>query len=58
VRHYQRATRLFGLAVAGLGLAMVVTTILRGGGPLSLGVVVGAAFAFLGAGRYYLAVQR
>jgi hypothetical protein len=56
--HYQRATRLFAIVVGALGLAMVVSTILRGGGPFSLGVIVGVAFALLGAGRYYLAVQR
>ena len=42
----------------GLGLAMVVTTIARGGGALALGVVLGAAFMAIGAGRLYLASDR
>jgi hypothetical protein len=38
-----------------LGLAMVVMAIARGGGPLSLGVVLGVAFTAVGAARLYLA---
>ena len=38
-----------------LGMAMIVSTIIRGGGPLAYGVVVGIAFSLLGAGRLYLA---
>ena len=34
---------------------MIVTAIARGGGPLSLGVVVGLAFTAAGAARLYLA---
>jgi hypothetical protein len=38
-----------------LGVAMVISTVARGGGPLSLGVVVGVPLVLLGAGRLYLA---
>ena len=38
-----------------LGTTMAVTAIVRGGGPLSYGVVVGVLFAALGAARLYLA---
>src|SRR5688500_17475199 len=48
-------TRLLGALVLLLGIAMVVSTLARGGGPLSLGVVLGVAFAAAGAGRLYLA---
>ena len=41
-----------------LGVAILVSTLARGGGPLALGVLVGAAFALLGAGRVYLARDR
>ena len=34
---------------------MIVSTLVRGGGPLALGVVVGVAFALLGAARVFLA---
>jgi hypothetical protein len=42
-------------AIALLGVAMVVSTLIRGGGPLALGVVLGSLFAVLGCGRLYLA---
>jgi hypothetical protein len=57
-RAYRQSTRLFGVALCALGLAMVVSTLARGGGPLTLGVVVGVAFALIGAGRVYLAGER
>lgn len=40
-----------------LGVAMVVATLARGGGPLAVGVIAGAAFALLGAGRVVLAAR-
>ena len=57
-RAYHQSTRLFAAALCGLGLAMIVTTLVRGGGALALGVVVGIAFVGLGAGRLYLAGDR
>ena len=55
---YRHSTRLLGAVTCALGLALVVATLARGGGPLSLGVVVGVGFAAIGAGRLYLAWQR
>jgi len=40
-----------------LGLAVVVSALVRGGGPLSVGVVVGLLLTALGAGRLLLARQ-
>jgi len=57
-RAYRQSTRVFAVAIFGLGLAMVVTTIARGGGVLALGIVVGLAFMGIGAGRLYLAGDR
>lgn len=37
-----------------VGLAMVVSTLARGGGLLAIGVVVGVLFAALGAARVWL----
>ena len=54
-RAYRHSTRVLGLAICLLGVGMAVTAVTRGGGPLSLGVLVGVAFALLGAGRAYLA---
>jgi hypothetical protein len=54
-RAYRHSTRALGAAICVLGVAMMISTLIRGGGPLALGVVVGAAFAVLGAARVYLA---
>ena len=56
-RAYRHSTFALGAAICVLGVAMIVSTLVRGGGPLALGVVVGAAFALLGAGRAYLATR-
>jgi len=37
-----------------LGLVLVVRTLLWGGGPLSVGVVMGIAFMAVGAGRLWV----
>ena len=57
-RAYRQSTRVLAAAICGLGVAMIVTTLVRGGGGLALGVVVGVAFVALGAGRLYLAGDR
>jgi hypothetical protein len=54
-RAYRHSTRVLGGALFVLGVAMVVATLARGGGPLALGVIVGVAFALLGAARVFLA---
>jgi len=54
-RPYRQSTRLLGVLLALLGVAMVATTLARGGGPLAIGVVVGVLFTVLGLGRAYLA---
>jgi uncharacterized membrane protein YccC len=55
---YRHSTRVFGAATCALGAAMIVATLVRGGGPLALGVVVGAGFLVIGVGRLYLASQQ
>lgn len=37
-----------------LGIALVASTLARGGGPLTIGVVLGVLFVALGAGRLLL----
>ena len=54
-RAYRHSTRLLGTLLALLGVAMIATTLARGGGPLAIGVVVGVLFTVLGAARVYLA---
>ncbi|HYI35543.1 MAG TPA: hypothetical protein VEX39_02975 [Thermoleophilaceae bacterium] len=47
-----------GIVICVIGVAMVATTIARGGGPISFGVVVGVLFTVAGAGRLYVAGVR
>ena len=56
-RAYRHSTRVIGLAICLLGVAMVATALARGAGPLALGVLVGVAFTLLGAARLYLATR-
>ena len=50
--------RVTSLAMLAVGVALVVSTIVRGGGPLSVGVVVGLLLVLAGAGRLYVEVRR
>lgn len=54
-RAYRQSTRALGVLLVLLGIAMVVATLARGGGPLALGVIAGLALAALGGGRLFLA---
>ena len=54
-RAYRLSTRALAALLVLLGLAMVVSTIARGGGPLSLGIVLGIPLVLLGVARLYLA---
>jgi hypothetical protein len=54
-RAYRHSTRVLGLVMCLIGVAMVATTLARGGGPLSVGVLAGVAFSALGVARVYLA---
>lgn len=56
-RAYRNSTRVFGVLMVLIGAAMIATGFARGGGPLSLGVILGVMFAALGAARLYLAAQ-
>lgn len=54
-RVHQHSTRLLAALLVVLGLAVVVSTVVRGGGPMSVGVVMGVVIAVFGAARLYLA---
>jgi uncharacterized membrane protein len=47
------ATRVLSAALVIIGVVMLVSTIARGGGPLSAGVFLGVLFVAAGAGRLY-----
>jgi len=54
---YRGVTRIFALVILGFGLAILVITLARGGGPTSYGVLLGVLFAALGGGRLYLSLR-
>ena len=54
---YRLATRIFAVTIIGFGLAMLVVTLVNGGGPLSTGVLFGVLFTALGAGRLYISLR-
>jgi hypothetical protein len=53
-RLHRASTRVLSVAMLLIGVALVVTTVARGGGPLAIGVVVGVLFTGVGAGRLWL----
>jgi hypothetical protein len=56
-RVYHRVTLVFSIAILAFGLAAVVRTIAAGGGPTSVGILIGALFIALGLARGFLAVR-
>jgi hypothetical protein len=54
-RAYLASTRVLNSVLVMVGLVLIVVTLIRGGGALALGVVLGVLFALLGAGRLWLA---
>ena len=53
-RVYRGAVRAFSLAFVAIGLTVLVVTLANGGGPTSLGFLMGIAFLLVGAGRLWL----
>jgi hypothetical protein len=47
-------TAVLSLAMVLVGIALVVSTVARGGGPISTGVLLGVLFCAAGAGRLLL----
>jgi hypothetical protein len=53
-RAYRGAVRAFSLAFLAIGLVVLVVTLANGGGPASVGFLLGIAFLAVGAGRLWL----
>lgn len=53
-RVYRGAVRAFSLAMVAIGLAVLVVTLANGGGPASVGFLMGIAFLGVGAGRLWI----
>jgi hypothetical protein len=54
---YQGAIRTFSAAFVAIGLLLLVVTLVNGGGPLSVGFLLGLAFLAVGALRLWLATR-
>jgi uncharacterized membrane protein YccC len=55
---YATTQRVLGGLLCAVGVAMVVATLVGGGGPLALGMIVGVLFVALGAARIWLVRPR
>lgn len=56
-RIYRGAVRGFSVAFIALGLAVLIVTLVNGGGPISLGFLMGLAFLGVGVGRLWAAAR-
>jgi hypothetical protein len=56
-RVYRGAVRAFSLAFVTIGLVVLVVTLANGGGPASLGFLLGIAFLLVGIGRLWLGAR-
>jgi hypothetical protein len=54
-RIYQGSVRVFSFVFIALGLVLLLSTLANGGGPLSVGTLLGIAFLAVGAGRLWIA---
>jgi len=53
-RVYRGAVRAFSLTFVAIGLLVLVVTLANGGGPASLGFLMGIAFLLVGVGRLWI----
>lgn len=56
-RVYRGAVRAFSLAFVAIGLLVLVLTLANGGGPASVGFLMGIAFLAVGIGRLWLGAR-
>ncbi len=56
-RIYRGAVRALSVAFVAIGLAVLALTLAAGGGPLSLGFLLGLAFLGVGAGRLWASAR-
>jgi hypothetical protein len=53
-RIYQGSVRALSLVFVSLGLLILASTLVHGGGPLSVGTIIGLAFLAVGVARLWL----
>ena len=54
---YQGAVRTFSAIFVAIGVLLLITTLANGGGPASVGFLLGVAFVLVGAGRLWLGAR-
>jgi hypothetical protein len=54
---YRNAVRVFSAAFVLIGLVVLTVTLVNGGGPASVGFLMGVAFVAVGAGRLWIATR-
>jgi hypothetical protein len=54
-RAYHGAIKAFSLAFVVIGVLLLVVTLVNGGGPASIGFLMGILFAAVGVGRLWIA---
>jgi len=52
---HRGATRVMSTVMVAIGVAMIIATLVRGGGALAVGLILGILFVAAGAGRLYVA---
>jgi hypothetical protein len=55
---HRGSTRVLSALMVVVGVALVVSTVARGGGPISIGVLLGVLFCAAGGGRLYVEARR
>lgn len=56
-RVYRGAVRAFSLVFVAVGLLVLVVTLANGGGPASVGFLMGVAFLVVGIGRLWIGAR-
>jgi hypothetical protein len=54
---YRHAVRGFSAAFVLIGLVVLIVTLVNGGGPASVGVLMGIAFVAVGVGRLWIGAR-
>jgi hypothetical protein len=57
-RAYHGAVKGFSLVFAVLGVVLLVVTLANGGGPASVGFLMGILFVAVGVGRFWIASRQ
>ncbi|HEX4752162.1 MAG TPA: hypothetical protein VH268_04635 [Solirubrobacterales bacterium] len=57
-RAYHAAIRGFSLAFVVVGLLLFIVTLVNGGGPISIGFLMGILFIAVGVGRFWIASKQ